>query len=129
MLQINCLQHESNSSYVAAKYRRHEISATLRGDDHCECKEFDASVTANAPVLALCRQLLAQGVDPDWAVAVYRCGILTLKVHSIREAAQLTVKTAGNGAPILALDGAYEGAAASPARSEPGSYPGEGRRP
>jgi hypothetical protein len=64
--------------------------------------------------LNLCGQLLAQGLDPDAALAVHRRGILALKVRSIREGARLTVKTAGNGRPIFVLDDATKGAGASP---------------
>jgi hypothetical protein len=53
-------------------------------------------VTGHAPVLKLCRELLAQGVDPDTALTVYRRGIVALKVRSIGEAARLTVKDDGN---------------------------------
>jgi hypothetical protein len=127
MLQISQFRNDSNR--LADKHWRQEISATLTGDDHCECEEFDASATANTPVLALCRQLLAQGVDPDRALAVYRRGVLALKVRSIRTGARLTVKTAGNGTPIFAPDGVQGGAAAPPMRSQPGIGPEEGVRP
>lgn len=119
MLQIDYRGRDINSSDVSAKRPKRVISATLSGDDHCECEELGTSVTGNAPVLALCRQLLAQGVDPDRAVAVYRRGVLALKVRSIREGARLTVKSAGNGTPIFVLDGGGKGAAASPMRSRP----------
>jgi len=89
------------------------------GDDCCRCQEIDAAVTANAPVLAMCRQLLATGVDPDRPLRVYRRGALALKVRSIREGARLTVKIAGNGTPIFTLDYPCKGAAAPPARSKP----------
>jgi hypothetical protein len=42
------------------------------------------------------------------------------------EGARLTVKTAGNGCPIFALDTAWEGAAAPPKRQS-GSRQGKGR--
>jgi hypothetical protein len=128
MLQIDYQRHNSNSPELAAKRPQRAISATLCGDNRCECEEFGTRVTANAPVLALCRQLLAQGVDPDRAVAVYRCGVLALKVRSIREAARLTVKIAGNGTPIFTLGGGQEGAAAPPVRFQPDFDPTEGPR-
>jgi hypothetical protein len=70
------------------------ISATLRGDEECEA--VNVVVTGHAPVLKLCRELLAQGVDPDTALTVYRNGIVALRVRSIGKAARLTVKDDGN---------------------------------
>jgi hypothetical protein len=104
------------------------VRADLVGDDCCRCKEIDAAVTANAPVLAMCRQLLATGVDPDTPLRVYRRGVLALKVRSIREGARLTVKTAGNGTPIFTLNDGCKGAAAPPVRSKPDFDPWEGER-
>ena len=109
--------------------KRERVIAELVGDDSCRCREIDAAVTANAPVLAMCRQLLATGIDPDTALCVYRRGVLALKVRSIREGARLTVKTAGNGTPIFTVDDGYKGAAAPPARSKPDFDPREGERP
>jgi hypothetical protein len=109
--------------------KRERVIAELVGDDSCRCREIDAAVTANAPVLAMCRQLLATGIDPDTALCVYRRGVLALKVRSIREGARLTVKTAGNGTPIFTLDDGCKGAAAPPVRSKPDFDQWEGKRP
>jgi hypothetical protein len=109
--------------------KREHVIAELVGDDSCRCQEIDAAVTANAPVLAMCRQLLATGVDPDTPLRVYRQGVLALKVRSIREGARLTVKTAGNGTPIFSLDDGCKGAAAPPVHSKPDFDPWEGERP
>jgi hypothetical protein len=108
--------------------KREHIIAELIGDDSCRCQEIDAAVTANAPVLAMCRLLIATGIDPDTALCVYRQGVLALKVRSMREGARLTVKTAGNGTPIFALDDGCKGAAAPPVRSKPDFDPWEGER-
>jgi hypothetical protein len=108
--------------------KREHVIAELVGNDSCRCQEIDAAVTANAPVLAMCRQLLATGIDPDTALGVYRRGVLALKVRSIREGARLTVKTAGNGTPIFTLDHGCKGAAAPPVRSKPDFDPWEGER-
>src|SRR5262245_11680381 len=58
-----------------------------------------AGVTANgsAPVLALCRQLLAAGLDPDKALDVYRGATLALRVRSLRQAAELEINSKGTG--------------------------------
>jgi hypothetical protein len=108
--------------------KQEHVIAELVGDDSCRCQEIDAAVTANAPVLAMCRQLLATGIDPDTALGVYRQGVLALKVRSIREGARLTVKTAGNGTPIFTLDDGCKGAAAPPVRSKSDFDPWEGER-
>jgi hypothetical protein len=44
---------------------------------------------ASAPVLALCRELLAAGLDPDAATEAYRAGTMALRVRSIGEGALL----------------------------------------
>lgn len=108
--------------------RQEPVIAELVGDDSCRCREIGAPVTANAPVLAMCRQLLATGVDPDTPLCVYRRGVLALKVRSLREGARLTVKTAGNGTPIFTLDDVYKGAAAPPVSSKPDFDPWQGER-
>jgi hypothetical protein len=48
----------------------------------------------------------------------FRHTILAIAVRSIGEGAKLTVKTAGTGSPIFALDAAWEGAAAPVGRQE-----------
>jgi len=99
-------------SYTKAGAPCNTVRADLIGSDTC----LGAGITATgaAPVLALCRQLLAARLDPDAALEVYRAGILALHVRSLREGARLTVKTAGNGAPVFAVDAAPKGAAAPP---------------
>jgi hypothetical protein len=77
------------------------------------CRAAGTTTRGYTPVLACCHELLAAGVDPDRAVEVYRAGTLALKIRSIGEAANLTVKSAGNGCPVFALD---KGAAAPPVR-------------
>src|SRR5262245_50277091 len=73
------------------------VYAELTGDDTCTCSGL--TVRANAPALAMCRQLLAAGLDPDTAMEVYRSGILALKVRSIGEAAKLAVRDDRHGTP------------------------------
>ena len=125
---IDLLAGKINPSRNILAKREHVI-AELVGDDCCRCQEIDAAVTANAPVLAMCRQLLATGVDPDTPLRVYRRGVLAVKVRSIREGARLTVKTAGNVTPIFTVDDGCKGAAAPPARSKLDFDPWEGERP
>jgi hypothetical protein len=73
------------------------LYASLTGDDTCTA----AGITArsHAPALALCRQLLAAGLDPDQALEVYRGATLALRIRSIGEGAQLTVKEDNRGTP------------------------------
>jgi hypothetical protein len=59
------------------------------------CTAVDITARGTAPVLALCRQLLAAGLDPDQALAVYRSGTLALRVRSIGEAAGLEINSHG----------------------------------
>jgi hypothetical protein len=73
------------------------LRADLIGSSTCS----EAGITANgtAPVLTLCRRLLAAGLDPDQALEVYRGAVLALRVRSIGEAAKLTVEECSDGRP------------------------------
>jgi hypothetical protein len=51
----------------------------------------------NTPVLALCRQLLAAGLNPAQAMEVYRGATLALRIRSIGEAAGLEINADGTG--------------------------------
>lgn len=65
---------------------------------------FGITARSSTPVLALCRELLAQGLSPDAALAVHRAGTLALRIRSIGEAARLEVNSAGTGfAPLRAV--------------------------
>jgi hypothetical protein len=75
------------------------VEAELVGSRLCIAGSVRA--TGNAPALALCRQLLAQGIDPDSALHVYLAGVLALRVRSIREGASLTVEDDEYGTPRL----------------------------
>ena len=66
------------------------INATLTGSDCCEALEITAR--GHAPVLALCRALLAAGHDARRPLHAYRGDVLALKVCSIGEGAKLIVK-------------------------------------
>jgi Fe2+ transport system protein FeoA len=87
------------------------IRADLTGET---CAAAGATARGTIPVLALCRRLLELGLDPDCAVEVFRRGRIALRVRSIADGAKLTVKSAGNGMPVFALE---KGAGASPVRS------------
>lgn len=58
------------------------------------------TVRGSSPVLALCRKLVAAGVDPNRSLHAYRGEVLCLVVRSISEGARLTVAE-GDNAPRL----------------------------
>jgi len=65
------------------------IRADIVGDDHCTA----LGITAHgaAPVLKLCRLLVAAGVPAGTPLYAYRGRVLCLTVRTIREGATLTV--------------------------------------
>jgi hypothetical protein len=71
------------------------IRATQIGSDRCEAEGH--TVRAYAPVLAMCRKLLAAGYDPAMPLEAYRGDTLCLKVRAIGESAQYTVKDDNRG--------------------------------
>jgi hypothetical protein len=71
------------------------IRAELRADDSCSA--LGMTVRGPAPVLALCRRLVADGYDQGLPLEVWRVQVLCLRVRSIGEAAQLRVGTHGGG--------------------------------
>jgi hypothetical protein len=91
------------------------IEAELVGSRTCVAGSVKA--TGNAPALALCRELLAQGVDPDSALHVYRAGVLALRIKSVREGASLTVEDDEYGTPRLRKIRGESRGAASPMRN------------
>jgi len=76
------------------------IRATLIGSDHCEADGIVAR--GHAPVLGLCRALLAAGYDPRRPLNAYRGDTIALIIHSIGEGARLTVEDNRRGTPVLA---------------------------
>ena len=89
------------------------IRAELTGSDTCRCGGITA--TGNAPVLALCRQLLAAGLNPDQALEVYRGATLALRISNIGKAAKLTVRDNRHGTPVFRrFESGQEGVAAAP---------------
>ena len=69
------------------------IPAELTGSDTCTA--FGHTTNGATPVLAMCRELLVAGLNPDSALLVYRKGVLALRVRSISEAASLEVNAKG----------------------------------
>jgi hypothetical protein len=77
--------------------RAQAVRADLTGSDTCSAAGI--TVRAYAPVLALCRQLLAAGLNPDQAMEVFRASTLALRIRSIGEGAQLAVRDDNRGTP------------------------------
>jgi hypothetical protein len=75
------------------------IRATLTGSRRCEAEGMSAR--SSAPVLALCRSLVAAGRDPTTPLEAYRDDVLALRVRSIGEGARLTVEDGRHGSPRL----------------------------
>jgi hypothetical protein len=71
------------------------IRADLYGTD--EAIALGIVARAQAPVLALCRKLVAAGHDPSLPMHVYRGRTLALKVRSIGEGARLAIRGDGVG--------------------------------
>jgi hypothetical protein len=71
------------------------IRANLIGSDRCAAEGH--TVRACAPVLAMCRELVAAGFYPATTLEAYRGGMLCLIVPSIGEGANLEINGDGVG--------------------------------
>jgi hypothetical protein len=58
-------------------------------------------VQGYAPILKLCRGLLARGMDPATPLEAWRGSTLCLKVRSIGAAAALEIRPSGTGTPVF----------------------------
>jgi hypothetical protein len=74
------------------------IRATLVDSDRCDAEGISAR--GYAPVLDLCRELVAAGFNPASPPEAWR-GVLCLRVRSIGESARLTVADDRHGTPRL----------------------------
>jgi hypothetical protein len=90
------------------------ISAQLTGWHRCEALGMVA--IGHAPVLKLCRELLAAGIDPNSALDVFRRGLLALRVRSVGGGARLAVEDNQNGRPQFRLARPPRRGAAPPMR-------------
>lgn len=79
------------------------IRAELTGDDTCTA--LGVTVKTGAPVLALCRALIAAGHNPQATLEAYRRiggrDMLCLRVRSLAEGAALTAEFTRTGAPTF----------------------------
>jgi hypothetical protein len=78
------------------------IHAILTGSNCCEALGITAR--GRAPILDLCRALVAAGYDPGRPLHAYRGDVLALKVRSIGEGAQLTVREDRAGPRFVAWE-------------------------
>jgi hypothetical protein len=69
------------------------IRAELFGSDTCTA--LGVAARANAPVLLLCRMLVAAGHDPGTPLEAYRGDVFCLKMRTISEAAWLECGATG----------------------------------
>ena len=65
------------------------IRAEIVGADQCHAEGF--GVRSAAPVLAVCRKLIAAGLDPGRSLHAFRGNVLCLVVRRIGEAARFVV--------------------------------------
>jgi hypothetical protein len=111
--------------YVSTAAAQIPIRATLVGSDYCEVQGLTGH--GYAPVLALCRALVAAGHDPHRPLHVYRGHGLALKVRSIGGGARLRIATHGIGfEPVPECTGGPPVRQNGPTMVEGGS---EGERP
>ena len=78
---------------------RNTLRAELVGSSHCTA----AGVTASGymPILAICRALVRDGIDPTTPMECYRAATLALCVRSIGEGARLAVEDSKTGRPTF----------------------------
>lgn len=75
------------------------IRAELEGAN--KASAFGIEATGNAPVLVLCRKLVAAGHDPAEPLEAYRGDVMCLRVRSIGEGAALSVTETADRGPYF----------------------------
>ena len=86
---------DARRSKTIATSRQAAIRAELSGSNICSA--LGIAIRAYAPVLELCRQLVAAGQNPTTPLHAYRLGVLCLTIRSIGEAARLEINGDGTG--------------------------------
>jgi hypothetical protein len=84
------LSPSKSHSHSGAPVMMTPIRCELTGSDQAQAGAVIARGTA--PILSLCRLLLASGAKPDAPVECFRNGTLALRVRSVRAGAALTVR-------------------------------------
>ena len=78
---------------------RQPIRAELIG---ASCCVVDSHTTRGpSPILAMCRQLIEAGFDPQLPLEAYRGEVLCIRVRSIGRGAQFTIEDDASGRPRL----------------------------
>jgi hypothetical protein len=93
-----CNNRHQNRTLRASNKLATDVSAVrceLRDTNHAAALGITA--TGPTPVLALCRELLAAGVDPNQCLEVYRGATLALRIRSLGEAAALELNSEATG--------------------------------
>jgi hypothetical protein len=96
-------RHRKDSN--RARGRPSPVSAQLSGSDCAEA--LGVRISADTPIIALCRELIERGHDPATPLHAFRGSTLCVVVRSIGEAARLRVTTSPSGRPVFV---AYAGA-------------------
>ena len=91
--QIDQLGGKVNSLATPRRQPAQAIRAELRGDN--ECRAAGHITRGTTPILAMCRKLVAAGIDPATPLECYRGTTLCLLVTSIGEAATLEPNSGG----------------------------------
>jgi hypothetical protein len=89
------LQRHSDSPTYGSPASPNFIHAELIGS--CTAIAAGVVAVAYAPVLELCRQLVARGFDPATPLTAYRGSMPCLVVRSFGEAADLEINANGTG--------------------------------
>jgi hypothetical protein len=92
--QARACNRKNRSNHSTQIIRAELISST-------SCTAAGITVVDHAPVLALCRALVAAGQDPNRPLHAYRGDVLCLRVRSIGEGARLTIEDDRHGRPRL----------------------------
>jgi hypothetical protein len=83
---------------ASVKQKRAALMAQLVGSSTVIVRALGVTSCGDSPVLELCRNLVAAGLDPATPLEVYRAGgVLALQVRSIGEAAELEINPRGYG--------------------------------
>jgi hypothetical protein len=87
--ETNLLGSKIVSNGILTRSCPQAIRAELIGSDTITALGFNAR--GSAPVLALCRELIAAGIDPATSLEAWRGNVLALRIASIDSAARLAV--------------------------------------
>lgn len=83
--------------YIDPPKPKQVIRADLFGSHHCHCPALGLYTCADAPILEMCRRLVASGANPEAQLDCYRDGTLALTVRTVGEGARLKINGRGDG--------------------------------